>query len=148
MIAGSIDVSGALGRSEESERIQGLEWLGLLYLAKMNGLKIFARVRASNATGPTHVYSACYHRKHINLRRLVIVSFGIINILTDWYILALPLPIVLGLKLEPRTKWSICSLFMIGGLVCIISIVRLVYSRRVGSADPSCKYHVPCPVFE
>ncbi|KAF2113080.1 hypothetical protein BDV96DRAFT_648693 [Lophiotrema nucula] len=67
----------------------------------------------------------------------VIVSFGIINIVTDWYILALPLPVVVGLKLERRTKWSICSLFMIGGLVCVISIIRLIYARRVETADPS-----------
>jgi hypothetical protein len=46
----------------------------------------------------------------------VIVVFGIINIVTDWAILALPLPVVAGLKMERRTKFSISALFLLGGL--------------------------------
>ncbi|KAF2737795.1 hypothetical protein EJ04DRAFT_430322, partial [Polyplosphaeria fusca] len=67
----------------------------------------------------------------------IMVSFGIINIITDWFILLLPLPVLLGLKLERRAKWSICVLFLLGGLVCIVSIIRLLYARKPDSIDPS-----------
>ncbi|KAF2475039.1 uncharacterized protein BDR25DRAFT_384564, partial [Lindgomyces ingoldianus] len=70
----------------------------------------------------------------------VIVTFGIVNILTDWWILALPVPVVIGLQLERRTKWSICTLFLLGGFVCVISIIRLIYARKVETADPSWDY--------
>ncbi|KAF2262580.1 hypothetical protein CC78DRAFT_545766 [Lojkania enalia] len=67
----------------------------------------------------------------------VIIAFGTINILTDWWVLLLPLPVVINLQLEKRAKWSICSLFLIGGFVCVVSIIRLVYARKVDSVDPS-----------
>lgn len=84
------------------------------------------------------------------LTHTAIVAFGVINIITDWWILALPIPIVMSLSLERRTKWTICSLFLMGGVVCVISIVRLFYAKRFESADPSCSsptlYHLsPTP---
>jgi hypothetical protein len=69
-----------------------------------------------------------------------IVAFGVINIVTDWWILALPIPVVMALSLERRTKWSICSLFLVGGVVCILSIVRLFYAKRFESGDPSWEF--------
>ncbi|ORY00952.1 hypothetical protein BCR34DRAFT_101650 [Clohesyomyces aquaticus] len=70
----------------------------------------------------------------------VIVSFGIINILTDWWILALPIPVVMNLQMERRTKWSVCALFLLGGFVCGVSIIRLLYARDVETMDPSWDY--------
>jgi hypothetical protein len=69
-----------------------------------------------------------------------IIVFGVINIVTDWFILLLPIPIVLGLRLDSRKKWSICSLFLIGFAVCVISIIRLFYAKQVETVDPSCTY--------
>lgn len=40
-------------------------------------------------------------------------------------ILLLPLPIVLGLALKRRDKLTLCGLFGLGGVSCIMSIVRL-----------------------
>lgn len=74
---------------------------------------------------------------------VVIIVFGIINIVTDWWILALPVPVVMGLHMEKRTKWSICALFMLGGFVCVISIVRLVYAKKAETPDTSCKSFNP-----
>jgi hypothetical protein len=72
-----------------------------------------------------------------------IIAFGILNILTDWYILALPLPIVFRLHVDKRTRWGIASLFLLGGTVCIISIVRLMYAKDVETFDPSCMFMNP-----
>jgi hypothetical protein len=81
-------------------------------------------------------YAPGYPIKCLNFR-IVIVAFGVINIITDWWILALPIPVVMGLSLQRRTKWSICSLFLVGGVVCILSIVRLLYANHGESYDPS-----------
>jgi hypothetical protein len=55
------------------------------------------------------------HAVCLNFRTAIIV-FGIINIVTDWVILALPIPVVVGLRMETRTKWTLCGLFVWGGL--------------------------------
>ncbi|PVH97047.1 hypothetical protein DM02DRAFT_686096 [Periconia macrospinosa] len=68
---------------------------------------------------------------------LAIVLLGSIHIITDWVILLLPIPVVLGLQLNQRAKWMICSLFAVGGVVCIISIVRLVKAISINMVDPS-----------
>ncbi|KAF1950352.1 hypothetical protein CC80DRAFT_578239 [Byssothecium circinans] len=68
---------------------------------------------------------------------LAIVIFGGIHIATDWMLLLLPIPVILSLQLDKRTKVTICSLFLIGGTVCIISIVRLMFAKVVDNLDPS-----------
>ncbi|KAF2876436.1 hypothetical protein BDV95DRAFT_458081, partial [Massariosphaeria phaeospora] len=69
-----------------------------------------------------------------------IVSIGVLHIVTDWFILALPVPVIFSLKLEPRAKWTICSLFFIGGFACVISVVRLCYAKQYESTNPSWDY--------
>ena len=72
------------------------------------------------------------------LTETAIIAFGVINIFSDIYILALPIPVVLGLQLDKRTKISVCSLFLVGSVVCVISVVRLMYAKNVETVDPSC----------
>ncbi|MCJ1407200.1 hypothetical protein MMC19_001271 [Ptychographa xylographoides] len=63
---------------------------------------------------------------------------GIFNILTDFIILGLPVPLVWQLKISTQRKWLLTATFMMGGCACIISIVRLFYVQSVGlSDDPS-----------
>lgn len=84
-------------------------------------------------------YGPGYHIVCINFQA-AIVAFGVINIVTDWWILAIPIPVVMALSLERRAKWSICSLFLVGGIVCVLSIVRLLYANRFEAGDPSWDY--------
>ncbi|KAF1996041.1 hypothetical protein P154DRAFT_623547 [Amniculicola lignicola CBS 123094] len=72
--------------------------------------------------------------------KAVIITFGIINIVTDWFILLLPIPVVLSLRLDRRSKWSICSLFLVGAFVCVFSIVRLMFAKHVETVDPAWDY--------
>ncbi|KAF2679232.1 hypothetical protein K458DRAFT_408274 [Lentithecium fluviatile CBS 122367] len=65
------------------------------------------------------------------LTEKAVIAFGVIHILSDIYILVLPIPVVLGLQLEKRTKWSVCSLFLVG------SVVRLVYAKNIETVDPT-----------
>ncbi|PVH97155.1 hypothetical protein DM02DRAFT_598020, partial [Periconia macrospinosa] len=72
---------------------------------------------------------------------LAIIILGAIHIVTDWLLLFLPIPVVLGLQLSNRVKASICSLFMVGAVVCIISIIRLQRAHEIGgTTDPTWTY--------
>jgi hypothetical protein len=44
------------------------------------------------------------------------VTFGTLNIITDWIVLLLPIPLVVGLSLKNKMKYSIVTLFGAGGL--------------------------------
>ncbi|KAL7948446.1 hypothetical protein V8C42DRAFT_314482 [Trichoderma barbatum] len=73
----------------------------------------------------------------VNYGALVLVA-GICNIITDFIILAMPIPLVLKLNLSPQRKRMVIFTFAMGGSACIVSIVRLAYTLAVGStADGS-----------
>lgn len=45
------------------------------------------------------------------------ISYAIINIITDFYILCLPMPLLYKLTLSSRTKWWLIACFALGGLL-------------------------------
>ncbi|KAI2625567.1 hypothetical protein GGR54DRAFT_505314 [Hypoxylon sp. NC1633] len=73
----------------------------------------------------------------INYGVCVLVA-GIINIITDFIILGMTIPMILPLHIPKQKKWLLVFTFAMGGSACIVSIVRLLYSLDVGStADGS-----------
>ncbi|KAK7192819.1 hypothetical protein PSPO01_01527 [Paraphaeosphaeria sporulosa] len=61
-----------------------------------------------------------------------------INILTDIFMLALPLPVVWGLRINKTQKWLVSLSFIMGGSACIVCLVRLLFVLRVASTpDPT-----------
>ncbi|CAI6341924.1 unnamed protein product [Periconia digitata] len=69
-----------------------------------------------------------------------IIALGVLHIITDWLLLFLPIPVVMGLHLNNRAKASICSLFAVGGATCIISIIRLQQAHSLDLVDPTWNY--------
>ncbi|KAI4180119.1 MAG: hypothetical protein L6R41_007439 [Letrouitia leprolyta] len=60
------------------------------------------------------------------------------NMLTDILILALPIPIVWSLQLDRSKKIGVCGLFLLGGFVCIASIVRFIFLEGIDDEmDPT-----------
>ncbi|KAL2784039.1 hypothetical protein BJX66DRAFT_348679 [Aspergillus keveii] len=57
------------------------------------------------------------------------------NILTDVGILALPMPLIWQLKMSRRKKIAVTGILLMGGFVCISSIVRLCYLARIDNND-------------
>ncbi|KAH6638805.1 hypothetical protein C7974DRAFT_304363 [Boeremia exigua] len=57
-------------------------------------------------------------------------STSIIGIVIDWAIWVLPMPIVGKLKLPRRQKWALWVVFGLGGLVCVVSILRLTLVHK------------------
>ncbi|CAO1599702.1 hypothetical protein XANCAGTX0491_003418 [Xanthoria calcicola] len=63
---------------------------------------------------------------------------NIANLLTDILILAMPIPIVWSLRLDRQKKFGVCGLFLLGGFVCVASIMRFYYLESVGKGvDPT-----------
>ncbi|KAL3459349.1 hypothetical protein BJX64DRAFT_301446 [Aspergillus heterothallicus] len=52
------------------------------------------------------------------------------NIFSDVFIICLPIAQVARLKMPRKQKWGVISVFLLGGLVVITSIIRAVYSHR------------------
>lgn len=62
----------------------------------------------------------CKHLYTIN------VSQSAANLVSDFYLLVLPLPRLWGLKLEVKRKVGLCAVFAAGFVACVVSIVRYV----------------------
>ncbi|CAG7974568.1 unnamed protein product [Penicillium nalgiovense] len=52
------------------------------------------------------------------------------NIFSDVFIICLPITQVVRLKMPKKQKWGVISVFLLGGLVVIASIIRAIYSHR------------------
>ncbi|KAH9889602.1 hypothetical protein F4778DRAFT_383664 [Xylariomycetidae sp. FL2044] len=50
------------------------------------------------------------------------------NIITDFIVLVLPLPVLLRLNLRPAQKWALVGVFSLGFFTCILSIIRRILS--------------------
>jgi len=74
----------------------------------------------------------------------LIISMGVVNTVTDIIMLSLPMPLLWKLQLSTMRKRLLTGLFLMGGFVCIVSIVRLFYVNKVGNTkDASWDYVLP-----
>ena len=62
---------------------------------------------------------------------------AILNVVTDLYILILPMPIVWKIQTTLRRKIAISLIFILGGLTFIVSLIRIVYYLDYSNEDPS-----------
>ncbi|KAF2468559.1 uncharacterized protein BDR25DRAFT_335393 [Lindgomyces ingoldianus] len=61
-----------------------------------------------------------------------------INILTDFAIIILPMPVIRNLNLARRQKQALVAVFALGGFVCVVSILRLQSLVAISnSSDPT-----------
>jgi len=63
------------------------------------------------------------------------IGGAIVNVITDFYILLLPLPCLLTLEIEFRRKVGLCCIFLAGLLACLISIARLIVIIKTLNLD-------------
>ncbi|KAK7178625.1 integral membrane protein [Paraphaeosphaeria sporulosa] len=85
------------------------------------------------------------HATCIEFSTLVIVH-GVLNIVTDFIIVGLPLPILWQLKLTTIRKWALTFMLAVGILVCVISVVRLPIVKEVDTPDPSWDFVWPLTI--
>ncbi|KAF3028531.1 hypothetical protein E8E15_008997 [Penicillium rubens] len=65
---------------------------------------------------------------------------AISNLLIDVIILALPIPMVLQLQLRLSQKLTILGIFLLGGFVCVASVMRVV-TLDIFNDDTSCAFY-------
>ncbi|KAL8713746.1 MAG: hypothetical protein Q9220_002272 [cf. Caloplaca sp. 1 TL-2023] len=64
-------------------------------------------------------------------------SLAIINVVTDFLILALPVKFVWNLHMRQARKIQVCGIFLLGGLVCVFGLIRAVAVGTASGDDPS-----------
>ena len=58
------------------------------------------------------------------------------NVFTDFAIIVIPVPIIWNLqKISLAQKVGFVAVFSLGGFVCVVSIIRLVYLGRISADD-------------
>ncbi|TLD14587.1 hypothetical protein PspLS_11006 [Pyricularia sp. CBS 133598] len=62
------------------------------------------------------------------------LALAIINMLIDFYVLLIPIPQILALNMSTRKKGAVLGLMLIGGFVCVASILRCVYLSELSRA--------------
>ena len=63
---------------------------------------------------------------------------GVINTITDFIVVLLPIPLVWNLRLATARRIKLISLFAAGILVCCAGIMRNIYTYRLTQTwDPS-----------
>lgn len=110
----------------------GITLTGLFYLSVMTALAVLCGPREgqSQASYLSAMASPrCAHSKAVNL------VGGIFNVVTDFYILILPLPAVWSLQLPTRKKIGVSAIFLTGLAACISSILGMVYRVPVSASN-------------
>jgi hypothetical protein len=74
----------------------------------------------------------------------VFYSHAGINILLDFIVYVMPIPMLWGVNRPLRDRLALIVIFAVGGFVCIMGIVRLQSLRKATvSTDPSCSSRFP-----
>lgn len=82
----------------------------------------------------------------INFYALILTE-GILTILTDVALLIIPMPLVWNLKIPRRQKLAVSGILLLGGFVCVTSIIRIPTIRSLFTLDPPCtRPHPPISV--
>ncbi|KAG4444141.1 hypothetical protein IFR05_000370 [Cadophora sp. M221] len=60
---------------------------------------------------------------------------GITNILTDFFVYFLPIPLLWGLNMPPKRRFGLIFVFAVGGIVCVFGTLRLIFSLTVDASS-------------
>ncbi|KAF3771304.1 hypothetical protein M406DRAFT_231203, partial [Cryphonectria parasitica EP155] len=72
---------------------------------------------------------------HCGSQKAVFGIYGVLNLVTDLMVLALPIPSLTGLKLPFLRKAGLVATFAVGFLTCIASVVRLAFLTTMDYED-------------
>ncbi|KAI0390862.1 hypothetical protein F5Y17DRAFT_37568 [Xylariaceae sp. FL0594] len=60
------------------------------------------------------------------LKITITSAIGVLSVVTDFYVLAIPITLVLSLRLPRKRKYGVCAVFFTGLLACFASTVAAV----------------------
>ncbi|KAI4094204.1 MAG: hypothetical protein LQ339_007547 [Xanthoria mediterranea] len=112
-------------------------WYAIAVWALLWGISTF--FAAAFQCSPASFYWSKYTHKTqgtcMDLRILLLVTASL-NIVTDVALLILPMPVVWNLNIERSQKFAVSGIFLLGGFVCVASIIRAPYLNQVVTVDP------------
>ncbi|KAL9134550.1 MAG: hypothetical protein Q9175_004263 [Cornicularia normoerica] len=73
--------------------------------------------------------------EHCNNINAYLIATSVINVILDFWILALPLSIVWTLQMSRKSKASLSGIFLLGAFICGASIARAYTVANVDTAD-------------
>jgi hypothetical protein len=76
----------------------------------------------------------------INFEKFIF-STALINIITDFTLVAMPVPILWKLQMPTAKKIGTCGIFLLPGIVIISSVLRLTTLHTVDTYDFACKFY-------
>jgi hypothetical protein len=80
---------------------------------------------------------------HVNIT-LEVFILSLIYLLTDIWLLVLPIHTIWSLQLPLQTRIGVTWVFVFGGVACAGAVMKLVYIYpTLNSFDPVCKSHSP-----
>jgi hypothetical protein len=60
-----------------------------------------------------------------------LISASVINVVSDFLVVLIPIPVVLKLNMRSRQRAIVIALFSTGFMVCVVGIVRTVYGAKM-----------------
>ncbi|KAL8931551.1 MAG: hypothetical protein Q9216_007162, partial [Gyalolechia sp. 2 TL-2023] len=69
---------------------------------------------------------------------------AILNVLFDFVVLLVPVPMLRKLQVSTRQKLVIGALFSLGSVTCVVSVVRIYYQETV-LGEPDLSWHIVTP---
>ena len=117
-----------------SDRFTKLLWVVVIFILIYSGVQgmgaLIQCVPISANWNPTV-------KRHCLPIAAPVTVFAVCNVLTDFIILILPMPLLWGLQQPLERKIKIMGIFMLGGFVCFASIYRAVIIHNLNPIDPS-----------
>ncbi|UNI19408.1 hypothetical protein JDV02_005592 [Purpureocillium takamizusanense] len=71
------------------------------------------------------------------------VTIGIVNLVLDMVVLAIPQSRVWKLQLSRQRKLGVSFVFLLGGFVCIATTIRVIYMARIDVSDITYQFTIP-----
>ncbi|KAL9576735.1 MAG: hypothetical protein Q9212_006856 [Teloschistes hypoglaucus] len=63
------------------------------------------------------------------------IATGSLNLVTDFFVVLMPIPILWGLQLPPARKYGLVAVFLLAGLACAVSLRRVISLTDLNEAD-------------
>ncbi|KAF2004265.1 hypothetical protein P154DRAFT_485419 [Amniculicola lignicola CBS 123094] len=104
----------------------GLIWSNVLFYGIGTAVEIFQCTPREKIWNPLYVGGSCVIEMPMHMR-----ASGVINLISDVIILALPQRVIWSLHISNSRKVGLSFLFAIGAFACISAAVRLVYLLKM-----------------
>ncbi|KAL9636436.1 MAG: hypothetical protein Q9164_002821 [Protoblastenia rupestris] len=130
-----------VGKKSWDDPIAGMVITGLFYLASMIAFVVMCAPKDGHSQSS---YLRALALPQCARARESQIGVGVVNVVSDLYLILLPLPAVWGLQMPFRKKLGVSSMFLTGSIAVVSSTVALVY--RVDEVISDDKTWVAIPV--